>query len=301
MVIRLGCTITFIRGALSHLPVAGTQHAVARFQATNVGGLNQKNNMKRRILFQLTAAILLLAIPVTAGSSLPEFRGKTVLYFVRHGEDSPELTSFDPSFSVVFNNCTEDAGCCEEVLNPLGQARAVALADWFETRRIAPTLTHVIASHKIRTRQTVARIALAAGLGGDLDGDGDLDGTDTDQAPGDGVINVPSAPLECDAGFTSSSSVLQPQIDYLKTLPRGSKAVVCSHSPVMYPLMQAFGIDTSDPVKFPKDSRGRVSGFNNVWIVEFDRVKVGGEFTYQGRLLAHVQLDLKLEVSDINH
>ncbi|MBI4586680.1 MAG: histidine phosphatase family protein [Planctomycetes bacterium] len=237
-----------------------------------------------------------------ANSPESESKKKTIVYFVRHGEDVPELERFDPSFTVTFNNCNQDVlnPCCEEVLNPLGQARAAALADWFEAKHIARTLTHVIASHKIRTRQTVEKIALAAGLGGDLDGDGDLDGTDMDQAPGDGVINVPSTPLECDPGFTSSSSARQPQINYLKTLPLGSRAVVCSHSPVVYPLMRAFGVDTSDPVNFPKDSRGRVKGFNNLWIVQLDLVEVEGALQYQGRLLEHLLLDLNLEVSLIN-
>jgi hypothetical protein len=69
--------------------------------------------MKRRTSIKLIAAILLLAITATADPSRSESRNKTILYFVRHGEDTPELSSFDPSFSVVFNNCTEDGGCCE--------------------------------------------------------------------------------------------------------------------------------------------------------------------------------------------
>jgi len=255
--------------------------------------------MKRITLFNLAVSILLFAITVPTPSSAAPIN-KTIIYFVRHGEDTPELEDFDPSLSVVFNNCTEDGGCCEEVLNPLGQARAVALAEWFEAAHITQTLTHVIASHKIRTRQTVERIAKAAGLGGDLDGDGILDGTDIDQAPGDGVINVPSTPLECDPGFTSSSSALGPQIEYLATLPPGSRAVVASHSPVLYPLMEAFGVDTSDPVKFPRKSNGKVSGFNNLWIVEFDLVEGGGGLQYQGHLLAHLLLDLKLGVSAVD-
>jgi phosphohistidine phosphatase SixA len=222
----------------------------------------------------------------------------TIVYFTRHGEDVPELVNSDPSFTVTFNNCNSDSSCCVEALNPLGTVRAAALADWFETKGITRTLTHVIASHKLRTRQTVARIAYFAGLGGDVNGDGTLDGTDTDQAPGDGVINVPATPAECDPGWTSSASVRQPQIDYIKTLPLGSRAVVCSHSPVIYPLMQAFGIDTSDPVRFPKDSRGRVVGFNNLWAVELKPTGVDG--AYQGRLLSHVRLDLDLGVSLIN-
>jgi phosphohistidine phosphatase SixA len=221
----------------------------------------------------------------------------TIIYFMRHAEDVPELVGSDPSFTVTFNNCNADGSCCEEDLNPLGRQRAAGLATWFQANGITRTLTHVIASHKIRTRQTVAKIAQLAGLGGDLNGDGIPDGTDVDQAPGDGVINVPSTPLECDPGFTSSSSARKPQSDYLKTLPVGSRAVVCSHSPVLYPLMQDFGIDTGDPIKFPKDARGRVNGFNNLWVVELKPVTVGDSFTYQGRLLQHILLDFELSVS----
>ena len=253
--------------------------------------------MKRKILLLIiTANISLSTVAVRADSPQSEAASKTIVYFVRHGEDVPELAAADPSFSVTFNNCNADRSCCTEVLHPLGRVRATALADWFEAKRITRTLTHVIASHKVRTRQTVEKIALAAGLGGDFDGNGTLDGADVDQASGDGVINVPPTPAECDPGWTSSSSVIQPQINYLGTLPLGSRAVFCSHSPVLYPVMQAFGIDTSDPAKFPKDSRGRVRGFDNVWVVELKLVETGGALTYQGRLLEHLLLDFELGV-----
>ncbi|HXJ58291.1 MAG TPA: hypothetical protein VNU68_16670 [Verrucomicrobiae bacterium] len=243
----------------------------------------------------------LTAVPIAQADAPQSLASNTtIVYFTRHADDVPELVGSDPTFTVTFNNCNADDSCCVEALNPLGKVRAAALADWFETKGITRTLTHVIASHKLRTRQTVAKIANLAGLGGDLDGDGIPDGTDVDQAPGDGVINVPATPAECDPGWTSSSSVRQPQIDYLKTLPLGSRAVLCSHSPVLYPLMQAFGIDTSDPVSFPKDSRGRVSGFNNLWVVELKPVNTGGVVTYQGRLLSHVLLDFDLGVSLIH-
>ena len=237
-----------------------------------------------------------IAVPV-AQTALPpsEALNPTIVYFTRHAEDVPELVGSDPTFTVTFNNCNADGSCCVEALSPLGKVRATALADWFESKGITRTLTHVIASHKLRTRQTVAKLANLAGLGGDLNGDGSPDGTDVDQTPGDGVINVPPFPAECDPGWTSSGSVRQPQIDYIKSLPCGSRAVVCSHSPVVYPLMQAFGIDTSDPVNFPKDSRGRVSGFNNLWVVELKPVVAGGVVTYQGRLMTHVLLEFDLE------
>ncbi len=238
--------------------------------------------------------------PPEALTPPPEALNPTLVYFTRHADDVPELVGSDPTFTVTFNNCNADGSCCVEALNSLGKVRAATLADWFEGKGITRTLTHVIASHKLRTRQTVAKIANLAGLGGDLNGDGTPDGTDVDQAPGDGVINVPSTPAECDPGWTSSSSVRQPQIDYIRNLPFGSRAVVCSHSPVLYPLMQAFGIDTSDPVNFPKDSRGRVSGFNNLWVVELKPVVDSGVVTYKGRLMTHVLLDFGLDATLTN-
>jgi hypothetical protein len=250
--------------------------------------------------WMILAIVVFSTTIARADSPQSESANKTIIYLTRHCEDVPELVNSDPSFTVTFNNCNSDNSCCVEALNPLGKVRAAALADWLEAKGITRTLTHVIASHKLRTRQTVAKIAYLAGLGGDLDGNGTLDGQDIDQAPGDGVINVPPTPGECDAGWTSSRSVIQPQTNYLNTLPLGSRAVLCSHSPALYPIMQAFGIDTSDPIKFPKDSTGRVSGFNNLWVVELNQVTIGGASKYQGRLLSHVRLDLDLGVSLMN-
>jgi len=242
--------------------------------------------------------VVMTAVPI-AQADAPQSAAPitTIVYFIRHCEDVPELVNSDPSFTVTFNNCNADGSCCVEALNPLGKVRAAALADWFEAKGITRTLTHVVASHKLRTRQTVAKIALLAGLGGDLDGNGTPDGLDVDQAPGDGVINVPPTPGECDSGWTSSRSVIQPQTNYINTLPPGSRAVLCSHSPALYPIMQAFGLDTSDPVTFPKDSASRVTGFNNLWVVELKPVTIGGAVTYQGRLLSHVLLDIDVGVS----
>ena len=214
---------------------------------------------------------------------------KNIICFVRHAEDIDELV--DPSYTVIPNNWNAAKTCYETVLNPLGKARATALADWFESTHITRTLTHVVATHKIRTRQTVQPIAQAAGLGGDMD-----------QAPGDGVINVPWWPGECDDGWTSSKSVIGPQTNYINALPLGSRVVLCSHSPALYPIMQAFGVDTSDPDMFPKDSTDpkKVRGFNNLWAVEFQLVRVGNTWSYHGRLLDHLLFGLNLDVSDID-
>jgi len=259
-------------------------------------------NITRHI--SLSTALMLAGVTSIAVAQVkpppPEALNPTIVYFTRHADDVPELVGSDPTYGVTFSNCNAAGSCCVETLNPLGKVRAAVLADWFESKGITRTLTHVIASHKLRTRQTVAKIANLAGLGGDLNGDGNPDGTDVDQAPGDGVINVPPFPAECDPGWTSSSSVIQPQTNYVNTLHLGSRAVLCSHSPALYPIMQAFGIDTSDPVNFPKDSRGRVSGFNNLWVVELKPVVDSGVLRYQGRLMTHILLDFGLDATLTN-
>ena len=51
---------------------------------------------------------------------------------------------------------------------------------------------------------------------------------------------------------------------------------------------------------FQATSRGRVSGFNNLWMVELKPVSVGGALTCQGRLLTHVLLDIDVGVSLIH-
>ena len=156
---------------------------------------------KHIALAAATVLAAMTAVPVAQADSPQSESGKrTIVYFTRHCEDVPELVNSDPSFTVTFNNCNSDGSCCVEALNPLGKVRASALAEWFEAKNITRTLTHVVASHKLRTRQTVEKIALLAGLGGDMDGNGTLDGQDVDQVPGDGVINVPPAPAECDPG-----------------------------------------------------------------------------------------------------
>jgi hypothetical protein len=237
----------------------------------------------------VAATIGFLTASAPADGPQSESPHTTLIYFVRHGEDIDELV--DPTYKVTPLYTNVEGTCYLTVLNPLGKMRAAALADWFEARKITKTLTQVIATHKIRTRQTVEPVAQAAGLGGDID-----------QAPGDGVFNVPWWPGECEAGWTSSKSVIQPQTNYINTLPLGSRVVLCSHSPALYPIMQAFGVDTSDPVEFPKDpiDPKKVRGFNNLWVVELKPVLVGGNWAYQGRLLEHVLLDFQLGVSLIN-
>ncbi|MBI4605270.1 MAG: histidine phosphatase family protein [Planctomycetes bacterium] len=210
-------------------------------------------------------------------------RDVTLIYFLRHGEDIEESLEPDaPLAEFLEPVCNEPPAppCCLEVLNDLGTKRAELLAGWFGERRILPRLTHVIASHKIRTLQSVEPIAAAAVA------EGAQLAEDTDLNPGDGVQQVPAVE-ECAPGFESSSKSRGPMTLFIKSLPLGSVAVVGAHSPTIYPILQALGIDTSDPIDFPKDARGRVTGFGNIWAVQVDR-------NGQGRLLSHLVLDLEL-------
>jgi hypothetical protein len=159
--------------------------------------------------------------------------------------------------------------------------RAELLVRWFEEKDILQQLTHVVASHKVRTLQTVEPMAAAAAEAGAQLAE------DVDLHPEDAVQQVPAFVEECAPGFEGSGSSRDPMIDHLAGIPTGSTVVVAAHSTTLYPILQAFGIDTSDPVDFPLDARGRVSGFNNIWIVDVDE---SGE----GKVTKHLILDFAL-------
>lgn len=239
------------------------------------------------VLFALVYAGAVGTVATRGGTTEALAEGvETLIYFVRHGED--EVALIDPErgrrlgLKVLLTDCKtfgrgkERDECCLEILNPLGEMRAILLANWFLDQGITEQLTHVIASHKIRTRQTVGEIAADAALGGDID-----------QNPGDGVQQIPPFVEECDDGFESSKSSRDPMIAALGALLPGSTAVVGAHSPTIYPIMESFGIDTSDPVDFPRRPNGKVKGFNNLWIVSIDGNGVG-------QLVEHVVLALEL-------
>ncbi len=212
----------------------------------------------------------------------------TTIYFLRHGETQRRLVATGPgTFAEV---CTPTRSCCETPLNPLGVARRDALAEWFNARGIAKRLTHLIATNKPRTVQTLAALAVASGLGGDQNGDGVLDGADDDLAPGDGIQQYPAHTRECDPGFGATTGSKPFIVAAIQALPPGSQAVVANHSETLYPIItETTGIDTGDAVLFPKEdgSSSRVRNFNDLWIVRMD-----GSGT--GRLIRHVVFDLTL-------
>ena len=216
----------------------------------------------------LAALQISLVIPISGAGP-----HGTTLYFLRHADDQVHLVQTGPG---VFQ-----PNSCFEVLNPLGLERAARLADWFVRRHITEKLDLVVATHKIRTLQTVSKIAQDAGLSGNVD-------QYDDQNDHDGVAQVPPTPQECDAGFVSSSSSLAAMTTFLHMLSLGTTAVVAAHSTTIYPIMRSFGIDTSDPTVFPQDSNGKVVGFDNLWIVSIDAGNVGV-------VREHVLLDFRLQ------
>jgi len=213
----------------------------------------------------------------------------TTLYFLRHGENQRRLVATGVgTFAEV---CTPGRTCCEQVLNPLGLARRDALADWFLKHGLAKGLTHLIATNKPRTVQTLAALAVASGLGGDRDGDGVPDGTDDDLVPGDGIHQYPADKRECDPGFEDTIGSKPKIIAAILELPPGSEAVIANHSETLYSIItETTGIDTSDPVLFPKEdgSSTRVRNFNDLWVVKL--VAPG-----TGRLVHHHVFDLALQ------
>lgn len=243
-----------------------------------------------------SAASLVVISAVTVlvgGSFLPApaafaQNASTTLYFLRHGETQRRLVRTGPGSSAEI--CTANRSCCETPLNALGVARRDALAEWFVHHGIAERLTHLIATNKPRTVQTLTALGIASGLGADRNGDGILDGDDDDLAPGDGVQQYPSHVAECDPGFEATTGSQPYIVSAILALPPGSHAVVANHSETLYSIItETTGIDTSDPLMFPKEdgSTTRVRNFNDLWIV-----RTHGPGT--GALLRHVVFDIAL-------
>lgn len=229
-------------------------------------------NQSRKTFTRLAGVVLLLSAigqsqnllaPSTAVADSPT----TILYFVRHTETQVKLNS--AGVGTFAEECNPTRSCCTVILNPLGQERKDALADWFVQQRLAPTLTNLLGTNKPRSVQTLQTLA-------------DVTGVAVEQTP-------PVA--ECAAGFLTTTGSKPFVIAGIQALPVGSRAVVSNHAETMYEIMRdAVGLDTSDPVDFPKQpgTTDRVGGFNNLWIVEVDS-------TEQGRLVQHITLDLQLE------
>ena len=190
------------------------------------------------------------------------------VYFTRHAEKMTQLAEqADGSFVEV---CGEQN--CAEVLSSEGELRARLLAEGFAETGTTERLTHAFSSHKIRTRQTIERIAAEAGLDGDVD-----------KNPGDGIQEYPVSngdggdATELDPEGTSASEA--PTIDALLSLPAGSVALVAGHSGTLYDIMAGLGLedvcgpdtlDTCDQDRYPARDDGKVANFGDLWKITIE-------------------------------
>jgi hypothetical protein len=241
-----------------------------------------------RSLIVMSAVMVLAGDPLGPAPVTLADSASTTLYFLRHGETQRRLVGTGPgTFAEV---CTPNRSCCETPLNPLGVARRDALAEWFVNHGIARRLTHLIATNKPRTVQTLTALGIVSGLGGDQNGDGVLDGADDDLVPGDGIHQFPAHVRECDPGFEATTGSQPYIVEAILALPSGSQAVVANHSETLYSIItETTGLDTSDPLVFPKEdgSTTRVRNFNDLWIV-----RTHGPRT--GTLVRHLVFDIAL-------
>lgn len=222
--------------------------------------------------------------PAPAPSSLDSNQDKTILFFLRHTEPQTRLVS--TGTGTFAEDCNPSRSCCTMTLNPLGLERRNAIAKWFADQGRAQTLTHLITTNKVRAVQTLETLANLSGLAGARD-------LYIDRMPGDGIQQHPPTAEECSPGFETTTDSKQAIVNAIRALPLGSRAVIANHSETLYSVIsEATGIDTSDPVDFPKQpgTTNRVNGFNNLWIVEVDS-------SGAGRLLRHLTLDFKLKAS----
>ena len=248
--------------------------------------------MRGRSFLLVTSVVLVVAACVFLQAGVTRAEGPaTTLYFLRHAENQRRLVSTGPgTFAEV---CTPTRSCCDMTLNPAGVVRRDALAEWFVHEGIAHRLTHLIATNKVRTVETLAALAYASGLGGDQTGDGVPDGTDDDLLPGDGIQQYPAHVRECDSGFEATTGSKPFIVEAIRALPDGSNAVIANHSETLYSIItETTGVDTSDPVLFPKEvgSSTRVRNFNDLWVI---RMHGPGA----GRLIRHLVFDIRLRSS----
>jgi hypothetical protein len=243
--------------------------------------------MKKTLLLTVWTCALAILTDTTLGQTT-----KTI-YFVRHAEDQRELYQQGETGKAYVPDCKPfmDGSvlmeCCTEVLNPMGTNRAGLLAKWFADHSLLPSITHVLATHKVRSWQTVQPLAHAAGLDRDVNGDGIPDGSDLDKKPGDGVQQLPAFVAECEDGYEVPHNFYPLMLQYIRSLPLGSGVVVAGHSAGLYPIMQGLGMVTTNRIQFPQNSAGRVNAYNNLWIVEVDA-------NNRGTLAEHVLMDFAL-------
>jgi phosphohistidine phosphatase SixA len=149
---------------------------------------------------------------------------------------------------------------CAEVLNAQGEANAELLADWFWRQGITRKLDAVYATHKTRTQQTVAPIAVDAGL----------DVVPLPGYPASELDPESTTPSEC-ATLEAIAGAQEAGMDTI---------LVAGHSGTLYDIMgegvkdcfsKGLGLDTKDDDRFPKDDSGKVKYYGDIWKVVLDR------------------------------
>ena len=228
----------------------------------------------------VASALLVALVPGTASAGNYGYTNQPItVYFTRHAEKKTTTTvtgsastTYELDYSMggepMANNeggsvgdqldevCGTDK--CAEELNAFGLVRADLLEDYFTRRGITRKLDAVYSSHKERTRQTVAPTAAAAGLE---------------------VIQLPMGGTELEPEGTTPSEC--PTIEAILNANPGDTLLVAGHSGTLYDIMgdgnddcAGLGLDTSDDDRFPKDAKGKVRDFGDIWKITIRNGKV---------------------------
>ena len=268
-------------------------------------------NMKKTLLFALCTMLLTVNLPANARSKGHRHSNRVVVYFTRHAE---KKTTTEVVVDVTSGRKTIEEVCgvkkCAEELNALGLMRAELMADWFERKRITSRLTHAFSSHKKRTLQTIlptVNRAIEAGaiLAPDLD-----NGIDNDpNASSDGVQEIPFNMDSNDLNAESTSGSIQGLVDELQSLEPGSVVLAAGHSGTLYKIMgdgdpekgiTGLGIDTSSDIDFPRNSKGKVRDFGDIWKVVINTRSGKARLAWR-KNLEFGRLRVKRKVNDIDY
>ena len=186
------------------------------------------------------------------------------------GSEDLDITDLGPTGDSKGSNRNDVCGVdkCAEELSALGLLRRDLLVDWFTANNITSELTAIYSSHKVRTYQTVEAIASAANLE---------------------IIQLPADGTELEPEGTTASEC--PTVEAIMSAPVGSVILVAGHSGTLYDIMgtgvkncsvSGLGLDTDDNDHFPKDKKGKVANFGDIWKVT---IKDGvAEFGYRKNL-----------------
>ena len=151
--------------------------------------------------------------------------------------------------------------------------RATLLAWWFTRKGITQKLDAVIATHKIRTQQTVMPTAIAARL-------------PVTQVPTD-IEGIPATELNPESTTPSECATID--AIYAAQEEGMDTILVAGHSGTLYHIMgqgndkcDGLDLDITDNDRFPKDG-GKVAYYGDIWKVIF-RPNGVAKFVYRKNL-----------------